>query len=228
MAKSLHSRAWQGFLRFVGRMTAVAVFQIRCHGRELVPETGGGLMLSNHQSNLDPIVIGLANNRDLNYLARKTLFHVSALRWLMNSLDAIAIDREGTGLGGLKETLRRLKRGELVLMFPEGTRTPNGEVQPLKPGFTVLAKRAGLPLFPLAVDGTFDAWPRQQRLPSPAVIHVQFGDPIEPHLVASLSDEELVREVERRIRDCHQRARQARQLAAGKLAARQDTKAAKP
>jgi 1-acyl-sn-glycerol-3-phosphate acyltransferase len=206
---------WHASVKFVARLTAVAVFQIRCHGGELVPSTGGGLLLANHQSNLDPIVIGVCSDRRLNYLARKSLFRVGPLRWLMNSLDAIAIDREGTGLGGIKETLKRLKRGELVLMFPEGTRTADGEVQALKPGFTVLAKRAGVPLVPVAVDGTFDAWPRQRRLPRRAIIHVQFGEPIDPQCLASMTDEQLTGEVERRIRQCHAQARRARQLAAG-------------
>ena len=88
-----------------------------------MPPTGGGLVMSNHQSNLDPVLIGLCCERRLNYVARQTLLTFAPLRWLFNSLDAIPIDRDGTGLGGLKETLKRLKRGELVLLFPEGTRT---------------------------------------------------------------------------------------------------------
>jgi 1-acyl-sn-glycerol-3-phosphate acyltransferase len=215
MQKSLPGSIWHGFLRFLATLTAVIVFRIRAHDRQRVPPTGGGLLLANHQSNLDPIVIGLATKRKLNYLARQTLFAFGPLRWLMQSLDAIAIDREGTGLGGIKETLKRLKRGEMVLMFPEGTRTPDGEVQPLKPGFTVLAKRARVPLVPVAIDGTFDAWPRQQRLPRSAVIHVQFGEPIDTETAASMSDAELSSEVERRIRECHAQARRARELASG-------------
>ena len=113
------------------------------------------------------------------------------------------------------ETLKRLKRGELVLLFPEGTRTNDGEVQAIKPGFCALARRAEVPLVPVAVDGAFDAWPRQRSFPRPAVIHVQFGEPILPAQVKLLSDEQLVREVESRIRACHARARTTRRRAAG-------------
>jgi len=171
--------------------------------------------MSNHQSNLDPVIIGLCCERRLNYVARQTLLTFAPLRWLLNSLDTIPIDRDGIGLGGLKETLRRLKRGELVLLFPEGTRTRDGEVQAIKPGFCALARRAEVPLVPVAMDGAFDAWPRQRGFPRPAVIHVQFGEPILPEQVKLLSDEQLVREVERRIRDCHVRARITRRHAAG-------------
>ena len=110
-----------------------------------MPATGGGLVLSNHQSNLDPIVIGLCCTRRLNYVARQTLFSFAPLRWLLESLEVIPIDREGSGFGGLKETLKRLKRGEIVVLFPEGTRTPDGEVHSMKPGFCALAKRSGDP-----------------------------------------------------------------------------------
>lgn len=203
-------------MKFAARLTAVTVFQFRCAGRELVPATGGGLVLSNHQSNLDPVLVGLACDRRLNYVARQTLFRFAPLRWLINSLDAIPIDRDGTGLGGLKETLRRLKRGEMVLLFPEGTRTPNGEVQSMKPGFCAIARRAAVPLVPVALDGAYDAWPRQRAFPRRAAIHVQFGTPITPQEIALWTDEQLVAEVERRIRDCHALARGGRQRASGR------------
>lgn len=215
--RSLPNRAWQAFLKFSCRLTSVAVFNIRCRGREFVPSTGGGLVLSNHQSNLDPVLIGLASDRRLNYVARKTLFKFPPFRWLINSLDAIAIDREGTGLEGLKETLKRLKRGEMVLLFPEGTRTPDGEVHAMKPGFCAVARRSGVPIIPVAMDGAYDAWPRKQKLPGRAVIHVQFGPPISVEEIAGLNDDELVAEVERRIRACHAAARAGRLLASNSV-----------
>jgi 1-acyl-sn-glycerol-3-phosphate acyltransferase len=215
MPRSLPNRLWQALLKFLARLTAVSVFQIRCRDERLMPPRGGGLVLSNHQSNLDPVLIGLCCQRRLNYVARQTLLKFAPLRWLLNSLDAIPIDRDGTGLGGLKETLKRLKRGELVLLFPEGTRTSDGEVHAIKPGFCALARRAEVPLVPVAMDGAFDAWPRQRRFPRPAVIHVQFGPPITPAQVKLLSDEQLVHEVENRIRACHAQARRTRRRAAG-------------
>jgi 1-acyl-sn-glycerol-3-phosphate acyltransferase len=216
MRRSLPNRLWQAFLKFAARLTAVTAFQFRCSGRERVPATGGGLVLSNHQSNLDPILIGLACDRRLNYVARQTLFRFAPLRWLINSLDAIPIDRDGSGLGGLKETLKRLKRGEMVLLFPEGTRTPNGEVQAMKPGFCAIARRAAVPLVPVALDGAYDSWPRQRKLPRLAVIHVCYGAPILPEEIFDWTDEQLVAEVERRIRQCHAQARAGRQRVGGR------------
>lgn len=197
----------------VCRLIAVVLFRIRVSGREHVPAAGGALVLSNHQSHFDPVLIGLACDRRLNYLARKTLFRFAPFRWLIQSLDAIPIDRDGLGLDGLKETLRRLKRGEMVLIFPEGTRTRDGEMAPIKPGFSALAKRGNVWLVPVAIEGAFDAWPRRRPLPGVSTIHIQFGEPIDGQTAARYDERELVAEVERRIRGCHAEARRQRELA---------------
>ena len=206
MMRSLAKRLWYDFLWISTRLLAVIFFRIRVGNRYVVPREGGALVLSNHQSHLDPVLVGLACDRRLNYLARRSLFESAGLRWLIESLDAIPIDRDGSGLGGLKETLRRLKRGEMVLIFPEGRRTSDGAVAPLKPGFCALARRANVPLVPLAIEGAFAAWPRSHKLPRPSRIRIEFGPPIWPAEIATLDDLQLVAEVERRIRDCHRRA----------------------
>lgn len=209
--RSFTKRIGYSLLQVMAQLSGILFFSIRCRGRENIPTEGGVLVCSNHQSFFDPVLVGIGFKRRLNYLARKTLFRFFAFRWLIEFLDAIPIDREGGGLGGLKETLKRLKHGELVLIFPEGTRTRDGEVAALKPGFVALARRGKAPLLPVAVDGAYDAWPREARFPSLSQIHVWIGEPMPPDLVQSLSDEQLVAELERRIRDCHASARRSRQ-----------------
>lgn len=204
--RSLTKRIGYGLLHVFSRLTAVVLFRVRCEGRHWVPVEGGVLVCSNHQSFFDPVLVGLALDRRLNYLARKTLFRFAPFRWLIEFLDAIPIDRDGFGIGGIKETLKRLKRGELVLIFPEGTRTKDGNVAPLKPGFVALARRGRTPLLPIGMDGAFDAWPRNARFPRPSRIHVCIGEPISPETMAALTDEQLIDELERRIRDCHAQA----------------------
>jgi 1-acyl-sn-glycerol-3-phosphate acyltransferase len=215
-SRPLPKRLWYGFLHVACRLLAVVAFRVRVEGREHVPAYGGAMVLSNHQSHFDPVLIGLACDRRLNYLARETLFGFAPFRWLIRSLDAIPIDREGLGLTGLKETLRRLKQGEMVLIFPEGTRTHDGEVAALKPGFSALAKRTAVPLVPVAIEGAFDAWPRRWMLPGLATIHIRFGEPIPPEVIQAYGERELVAEVERRIRACHALARRQRSLAEGR------------
>lgn len=208
--RSLAKHLWYEFLHTICRLLAVILFRTRVFGRQHVPATGGALVLANHQSHFDPVLVGLASDRRLNYLARETLFRFPPFRWLIRSLDAIPIDREGIGLGGLKETLKRLKRGELVLIFPEGTRTRDGEVAALKPGFVALARRAGVPLLPVGVDGAYQAWPRTRKLPTFSMIQIVFGPPISPAEIEQFSDDGLVAEVESRILACHAAARAGR------------------
>jgi 1-acyl-sn-glycerol-3-phosphate acyltransferase len=203
-------RAGYVFLRALARLCAVVLFRYRCHGRERIPASGSVLVCANHQSLLDPVVVGMCFQRRLNYLARKTLFRFFALRWLINYLDAIPIDRDGVGLEGIRATLGRLKRGEMVLMFPEGTRTRDGNLGPLKPGFCALARRGRTALLPVGFDGAFDAWPRSSLLPQPTRISVAIGQPIDAEHIARLSDTQLIDELQRRMSACFADARRRR------------------
>ena len=198
-------------LRVFARLIAVTFYRLRCEGREHWPLSSGGLVCSNHQSFFDPPLVGMTCPRQMNYLARDTLFQVPVLSQVMSYLGAIPIDREGSGLSGLKETLKRLRTGELVLIFPEGTRTYDGELLPLKPGFCSVARRSGVPLIPVGMDGAYQAWPRTAPLPLPGKLAVVIGRPISPEEVDGLTDEALVAELDRRMRACHLEARRIRE-----------------
>lgn len=200
--RPLSSRLWYESLRVLAQLSAVLGWQIRHSGQENIPTTGGVLVVSNHQSHFDPPIVGMACPRRMNYLARESLFHFAPFRWLIQSLDAIPIDREGVGLSGIKESLRRLKRGEMVLVFPEGTRTPDGEIQSFRPGFTTLAVRSRSAILPVAIEGAYEAWPRRQPFPRPGRIYVRYGRPIWPDQLASVEERTLLAEVESRVRTC--------------------------
>lgn len=208
--RSLSKRLFYDALRVFTRIYSAAVLKIRCDGRENIPTSGGALVIANHQSQLDPLLFGMMFDRRLNYLARQSLFRFSLFRWLIQFLDAIPIDRDGSGLGGLKETLKRLKRGELVLIFPEGTRTEDGEIAQLKPGFLSVAKRSGVPLLPVVVEGAFESWPKGQAVPMPKVIQVEIGQAITAEEIESSTEQEIMAELDRRLRACHQLAREKR------------------
>jgi 1-acyl-sn-glycerol-3-phosphate acyltransferase len=208
--RTLAQRWVYAWVRLFARITGSLFFGVRVEGRHLFPAQGAALICANHQSYFDPALVGLACDRRLNYLARASLFKVPLLGHFIYYLDAIPIDREGTGLAGLKETLKRLKRGEMVLIFPEGTRCSDGEVAPLKAGFSSLARRSKAALVPIGIDGAFQAWPRTRPLPSLERIHIVIGEPLGPAEIAGMSDEELVAELERRIRACHASAREGR------------------
>lgn len=205
--RPLSNQLWYRFLRYVARTVWALGYWIRYTGRENIPSEGGVLVVSNHQSHLDPPLVGAGCDRRMNYLARSTLFRFAPFRWLIGSLDAIPIDREGIGLAGIKETLRRLKRGEIVVMFPEGTRTRDGELGPFRPGFTTVAVRSRAAILPVAIEGAFQAWPRWRRLPRWGIIHVHYGVPILPEELRQYDEAGLAAEVRRRVLACQARLR---------------------
>ncbi|MGD9644399.1 MAG: lysophospholipid acyltransferase family protein [Pirellulales bacterium] len=209
--RSLASRLWYVYMRYFCRLIALALYRVRVAGHEQVPVVGGALVVSNHQCFLDPVLVGICFRRRMNFLARDTLFSFSPLGRLIASLDAIPIDRDGSGLSGLKETLRRLKRGELVLIFPEGTRSFDGHLLPLKPGFTTVARRSDVPIVPVAIDGGFEAWPRSRLMPWFAPVQIEIGRPITPAEMQAFDERELVEEVACRMAECFARARAARE-----------------
>ena len=211
--------SWYDFARIILRMTGAFAYHIRCTGRGNFPSEGGVLLVCNHQSHLDVPLVGPAAPRRMNFLARDTLFRFAPFGWLIRSLNAIPIDRAGGGFSGIKETLRRLKRGKAVLVFPEGTRTGNGEVGRFHPGFAALALRSGAAIVPAAIEGAFDAWPRGQKLPALGNVHVHYGAAILPAEIKRYQQRELVEEVERRVRQIHAQLRQ-RPIFARRRAAR--------
>lgn len=198
-------------LRVLCRLVAIVLFRYRGFGRNRIPKQGPVVICANHQSFFDPVIVGLTFNRRLNYLARQSLFRFAPFRWLIEFLDAIPLDREGLGMAGLKECLKRLERGEMVLLFPEGTRTRDGNVAALKPGFVALARRYHVSLLPVGVDGAFQAWPRTAWYPRLVAVHVYIGEPLRATEMAELDDAQLVAELQRRIRECHARARRSRE-----------------
>ncbi len=162
---------------------------LRVTGRAHLPRSGGALILANHASFLDPVVVGISIPQPIRYVARATLFK-PFLGPYLRSLGAFPIDREGGGTAGLRETLRELKAGQVVLIFPEGTRSSDGSVGPLKPGFAAMT-RARVPIVPAAIAGTFEAMPRGGHWPRPHPIRVHFDAPILPEEYADLEPDAL-------------------------------------
>lgn len=187
---SRSARLWYETVRWATMTYCSLRGGVRVTGRENVPRSGGALLVSNHLSYLDVFVLGVGLPRRLSYVARSSLF-VGPLGPLMRSVGGFPIDREAGGMAGLKETLRKLKSGSIVVLFPEGTRSRDGELGILMPGFAALA-RARVPIVPAGIAGTFEAWPRGRAVPRGHPIRVHYGPPIAPGEVEGLAPEALV------------------------------------
>jgi len=150
-------------------------FSLRSEGRQRVPRTGPVLLIANHQSFLDPILVGLCSRRHLCYLARKTLFNYPVFAWLIRNLGAVPIDQEGVGKDGIRIILEQLRAGRAVVVFPEGTRTPDGAMHALRPGIHLLIKRTQAPIVPVGIAGAFAAMPCGQNIPKLAPLFFPAG-----------------------------------------------------
>ena len=183
---------WYRTLQLFSQIFCTVFFQIRVFDRHHVPLEGGVLLVSNHQSYLDPVLVGLGLRRRMNFLARESLFRFGPFAWLIHSLNTIPIDREGLGLRGVKEVLRRLRRGEAVGLFPEGTRTRDGSPGPLRPGFYAIVRRAKVPLVPVRIEGAFEAWPRGAAAPRMHPIRITYGRPLSAAEVRRLGEQAVL------------------------------------
>ena len=209
--KPYESRSWLQRLTYdLTQLIVCAVgrplFGLRYRIDSSFPQTGGAVVCCNHQSYLDPVLVGSVCRRRMHYLARDTLFKSKWFGGLIRWYAAIPVQRDGLGIGGFKETLRRLKRGEVVLVFPEGTRSSDGELGELKSGILNLARRAQVPLVPAAIEGAFEAWPRGRKFPRPATIGVTTGVPISVQVIQETSDDDLLATLVQRIETCRAEA----------------------
>lgn len=143
------------------------VYRLRRFGMRRLPSTGPVLIVANHQSHLDPpLIAALSPSRPLHFIARVGLFKHRGFARLITALNSIPINEDGEAdLGAIREALARLERGEVVLIFAEGSRSPDGSVHEFMRGVTLLVKRAKCPVIPAAIEGAFDAWPRGTGFP---------------------------------------------------------------
>ena len=166
-------------VRFVVRLLLRGFLSVKCSGAERVPEKGPVILASTHQSFLDPLLTAAVISRPQCFLARASLFRVTGFSWLIRSLGSVPIRRSGASAReGLRVCTQVLERGRVLVMFPEGTRSRDGRLQPLKSGVAFVAKRSGAPVVPVLTAGTFAAWPRHRKLPRIAAVSLHVGKPL--------------------------------------------------
>jgi 1-acyl-sn-glycerol-3-phosphate acyltransferase len=176
-------------------------FSLRTEGVRHVPRRGPVLFISNHESFLDPLAVGLAVRRRTRYLARKTLFRSKLFGDYLRSVGCVPVDQEGIAKEGLKSSVDLLLRGEPLLVFPEGERTLTGKMLPFKPGILLLMKKAPVPIVPVGVAGAYEAYPRGTLFPkfaplfwppTGAALAVSVGAPIPPERFEGLRREQIL------------------------------------
>jgi 1-acyl-sn-glycerol-3-phosphate acyltransferase len=154
--------------------------RVEVRGAEHVPAFGPAVLVANHASYMDPPVIALALRRQIYFMAREEILAAPVLGAVLRRCGVFAV-RQGTAdRTAIRRAIELLSAGELVCVFPEGTRSKSGELQSPQPGAAMIAARAGAPLIPVALSGTYDAYPPHARWLRPARVSVTFGPPITP------------------------------------------------
>jgi len=168
--------------RSIFRELAYGLFDFRVRGAEKLHFTGPALIASNHVSFLDPPFVGQAFEEAIHYFARKTLFDHPLAGAILRSWQSIPIDRDKPDAGSLKTTIRLLRAGKKVLVFPEGTRSPDGKLQPAEAGTGLFLAKSGAPVLPVRIFGSYEAYPRGAKTLHPASITLVVGDLWQPDL----------------------------------------------
>jgi 1-acyl-sn-glycerol-3-phosphate acyltransferase len=188
-------------------------FGWRVFNAERVPLEGPVILASNHASFIDPPLVGSGLKRQINYLARENLFRFPIMGWVLRQWQVVPVDREGGGAKGLKAILDRLLAGGVIIMFPEGTRSRDGRLQPPRSGIGLAVIKSSAPVVPVRVFGTFEAYSRHMRLPRPRRVAVKYGRPM---MFESLRAEAKVCS-KQRLKEIYQQVADELMAAIGKL-----------
>ena len=201
---------WFWVARWICRVFCILFFRMRVYGRENVPDKGAFLLVSNHQSYLDPIFCGVPLKRRLCFFARDSLFANWFFRWLISSVNTIPVRRGEADLTAMRKVIGKLKEGRGFCLFPEGTRTSDGKIASFKSGVGLLCRRGAAAVVPAVVDGAFECWPRHKRIFSPGSISVCYGKVITAEQVKNMGDRKLAEvltdTLRRMQKECRQKA----------------------
>lgn len=205
--RSFPKRCWYRFTQWVFGLISRVYFRLRTEGLQNAPMEGPAVFICNHASHLDPLMVGVFCPRIICFFARETLFR-GLFGVMIRTYDAIPVDQEGSALSGLRVTLGRLKKGDAVLVFPEGSRSYDGELQEMRPGVTTLLRRGKASLTPIGLDGAYEAMKIGTAFPRPRKIAMVIGQTVPHEELAKMNDDEVMELVERLIVDNRDRAKE--------------------
>ncbi len=162
----------------LAKWLAKLFFEFRVVHPERIPEEGGLILAVNHQSYFDPPLAGICCRRGVYYLARKTLLDWPFFGPLFPAMNVIPVDRDGNDMSALKGVIRIIRQGNGVVLFPEGTRSPDGQLQPARPGIGLVIAKTGAPVLPMRIFGSHEAFPKGTNAIRRHPITVVIGSPI--------------------------------------------------
>jgi 1-acyl-sn-glycerol-3-phosphate acyltransferase len=172
----------------LSKAIAKTFFSYRVFGAENMIEEGPCIIAANHCSYLDPPLVGVAFRRGIHYLARKSLLDVPVLGPILPELNVIPVDQKNADRSALMGAIRVVRNGGAVLIFPEGTRSLDGQLQEAQPGIGMIAAKSGAPIVPVAIRGSFEILPRGAMIPKSGQISLSIGAPLQMRSVSETRD----------------------------------------
>ena len=166
-------------LHIITRPLLKSLFKFQVFGAENVPVTGGALLISNHASFSDPVFLGAAVKRNLNYMARASLFRVEPIGRFLRSMSAFPVHLGVPDRKAIRRALQLLDGGKLMLIFGEGTRTIDGTLGEAQPGVGLIAYRTTASILPVFLDGSLEVLPKGAKMIKLAKVTVSFGKPLD-------------------------------------------------
>jgi 1-acyl-sn-glycerol-3-phosphate acyltransferase len=168
-----------GFFHYFVRNIYAMWFRGEVAGTENFPREGPFLIASNHASHLDPPLVGCQVSRQMRFFARKTLWSNRLTSWWLNQTETIPVERDSGDVGAIKRVLQALKEDRVIVLFPEGTRSPDGQLQKPKAGIGLMACKTGVPVVPCRVFGSYEAFGKGRLIPRFGTpVTIVFGQPI--------------------------------------------------
>ena len=168
---------------------AKTFFNYRVTGAENMIEEGPCIIAANHCSFFDPPLVGVACRRAIHYLARKSLLEWPILGPIFPDLNVIPVDRKNADRSALMGAIRVVKNGGAVLIFPEGTRSPDGKLQSAQPGIGMIVAKTGAPVVPVRIFGSYEVYNRNRRRPKIGAVTVRVGQPLSFPTVGEKNDQ---------------------------------------
>lgn len=170
-------------LYFIGWLVFLLFFKAYLNykvvGRENIPKKGAFILAANHSSFLDPVLLGTACHRSLNYMAREDLFSNRYFGWALRKVHVFPVKRNEGDFRAIKESLKKLKEDKPLVIFPEGTRSKDGNLMKGKPGIGFIARKVGVPVVPAYIKGAFEALPGGVDSLRRHPVKVYIGPPID-------------------------------------------------
>jgi 1-acyl-sn-glycerol-3-phosphate acyltransferase len=175
----LKMRPFYGFFHYLSGIIRAMWFRGEVVGTENFPREGPFLIASNHASHLDPPLVGSQIAKQMRFFARKSLWNNRLLGWWLDQVETIPVERDSGDIGAIKRVMQALKEDRAVVLFPEGTRSPDGRLQKPKAGVGLMACKTGVPVVPCRVYGSFLAFGKGSLIPRFGTpVTIVFGRPI--------------------------------------------------